>query len=97
MLSDNCSESNDTAYVNVTVRDPLQIIMPADTLICRGQSFTFDLHGTGGYAPEYDFNLDHGHGNGAVHTVSPAHTTTYHAVYPITARLILTPGISHCM
>lgn len=80
VLSDNCSEARDTAYVNVNLRAPLTISVRSDSMICRGESIVLYSSATGGNSGQYTFTWDQGLGTIQSPTVSPAHTTTYRLI-----------------
>jgi gliding motility-associated-like protein len=72
-----CSAINDTAFIKVIVRDALELVMPADTLICHGQSVELEASGRGGDTSAYQFSWDRNLGAGAAKKVSPLSNTTY--------------------
>ncbi len=88
------------AYGSITVNDlsgPNVTATASPTEICKG--YDSDLHATatGGTSP-YTYSWDHGLGNGADKTVSPAATTTYHVtvtdVYGCTASTSVTVTVN---
>src|SRR5690606_11294176 len=80
ILHDNCTVENDSAEITINVRPGLEANMPADITICRGESFDFNISGTGGYLPNYFFTWDNGLGTGTSKSVSPDYTTTYRVI-----------------
>lgn len=55
-VEDFCSLLSDSAFVNVTVRAPLSLLVnPADTLICFGNDILFTASGFGGDSSQYLF------------------------------------------
>lgn len=56
ILSDACTVINDSAYIKVTVRDSLKIVLPyTDTAICTGETFTLAAGGRGGDSTNYRY------------------------------------------
>jgi hypothetical protein len=56
VLSDNCADLADTAIYTLIPSDTLRITLnTADTLLCRGQSYTWKANGSGGDHKTYGF------------------------------------------
>lgn len=55
ILTDNCTRDSfgnfyaDTHYIRITVKEPLKITMPKDSIVCEGNSLTLTASGTGGW------------------------------------------------
>ena len=60
IVSDNCSEPNDTAERIVLVRNPLQVATSSDTTVCQGETFFVRAFGTGGVAGSYQYDWNNG-------------------------------------
>ena len=75
-FTDNCTETQDTAHWNLTVRDSVQSIVLADTTICYGTSANVSVSSTGGLG-NYTYQWDNSLGTANNHSVSPQTTTTY--------------------
>jgi PKD repeat protein len=79
-LSDLCTNSKDSAIVNVTVRSPLDVKANKDTTICLGRSTTLSASATGGNSATYTYTWDNALGTGKTKTVSPTVNTTYRVI-----------------
>ncbi|MHB1278485.1 MAG: hypothetical protein ACYC1Q_08800, partial [Bacteroidia bacterium] len=77
ILSDACSESEDTSEVTIFVRSPLLITERSDTFICVGEPVRLFANGDGGFAPTYSFTWDSGLDTGQSNVVNPPVTKTY--------------------
>ncbi|MFY0644290.1 MAG: M4 family metallopeptidase [Bacteroidia bacterium] len=75
-FTDNCTETFDTAFFNLTVRDSLSFTMSVDTTICYGTSASLAVNANGGIA-NYSYSWDNGLSDNASHVVSPGSTTVY--------------------
>ncbi len=65
ILSDGCTLLNDTAFINVTVRNPLKVSLKTnDTLICYNRSVSLNATGSGGQSSNYVYNWNNGLGTG---------------------------------
>ena len=65
ILSDGCTLLNDTAYINVTVRNPLKVSLKTnDTLICYNKSVSLNATGLGGQSSNYLYTWNNGLGTG---------------------------------
>ena len=65
ILSDGCTVRNDTASINISVKDALKAdIQSPDTLICYNKSTRLTVSGTGGLDSAYVFDWDNGLGQG---------------------------------
>jgi gliding motility-associated-like protein len=75
-FTDNCTETNDTAFYSITMGDSLQVDLGNDTTICNQNSITLQADASGGNS---NYLYDWGAGNVAsnTHTVSPKTTATY--------------------
>ncbi len=86
ILKDYCTLKSDSAFITITVRDPLNVNAGTDKGICYGQSTTLSPAFTiGGYPAGYQYqwiNLSTGvtEGNTRTISVSPLSTTTYRLV-----------------
>ena len=80
ILRDLCTNSADSATVNVTVLDPLKISVNRDTTICNGNSVSLNASGSGGNTGAHVFTWDQGLGSGAVKTAAPLNNTTYRVI-----------------
>lgn len=79
-LTDLCTNSKDSATVNVTVRSPLDVKANKDTTICLGRSVTLSAAATGGNSANYVYTWDNALGAGTTKTVSPTVNTTYRVI-----------------
>jgi len=79
-LRDLCTNSKDSATVNVTVRNPLELKTNKDTTICMGRSVTLSAAATGGNSATYTYTWDNALGTGLTKTVSPTVNTTYRVI-----------------
>jgi len=77
VLSDGCSDHEDTAVVSIKVREPLSMTKTNDTSICIGESVQLDVSGAGGKLADHVFTWSHGLGTGSRFNVNPVDTTTY--------------------
>lgn len=77
---DGCTPDTLTATVTVTVRQPLDLQLNNDTLICNGNAVTLNALASGGLAPGYNISWNQGLGTGSSKSVSPATITTYTAI-----------------
>lgn len=65
ILSDGCTLLNDTAYINVTVRNPLNVsIKTNDTLICYNKLVSLNANSSGGQSSNYLYTWNNGLGTG---------------------------------
>jgi len=78
-LHDLCMKEMVQKTVKVTVLDSLHLVVPKDTLICAGQSVSYNLTGTGGKPSNYIFNWN----NGIPDIPNPTFTPTKDTVYTI--------------
>ncbi len=76
ILSDACTNKNDTAYTTVYVRPPLGLTISRDTSICVGESVALTALASGGDS-SYTYSWNQGLGNGATHLITPPATTIY--------------------
>jgi gliding motility-associated-like protein len=77
IVSDSCGTPIDTAFVTVTIDDPVPItvqVAPSDTVICEG-SVTFTATGAGGITA-LSYSWSTGDSTQTI-TVTPTETTTY--------------------
>ena len=79
-LTDLCTNSKDSATVNVSVRNPLDVFTNKDTTICLGRSANLIANATGGDSSSYVYTWDNGLGTGMTKTVSPTIATTYRVI-----------------
>jgi Zn-dependent metalloprotease len=79
-LTDLCTNSKDSATVNVTVRNPLDVKANKDTTICLGRSVILNATATGGNSANYVYTWDNSLGTGKTKTVSPIVNTTYRVI-----------------
>ncbi len=81
ILSDGCTDKNDSGYVRVVVRDSLKIILPyTDSAICAGEAFALNAGATGGDNSNYNFEWtlpDASTVNQSSFTTSPQSSGTY--------------------
>jgi gliding motility-associated-like protein len=77
IAGDNCSPEPDTAYVEILVRQPLNIIPRSDTTICMGQEILLFANATGGDSTAYDFTWGQNIGDTNYVKATPPQTTTY--------------------
>lgn len=76
VLSDGCTVLNDTAYINVTVRDPLKVnLITNDTLICFNKSSALNATGKGGESTNYVYTWNNGLGTGLPKSINLATNT----------------------
>jgi gliding motility-associated-like protein len=80
IASDNCTAENDTGYVTLNVRVPLNLQVPADTLICKGQQVSLYVAGTGGDSLYYSYEWDKGLGSGNNKIVAPENPVTFRVI-----------------
>ena len=55
IISDGCTNIQDTDFVTITVRPALKALVKADSFVCRGQSMTLTANATGGDSLNYNF------------------------------------------
>lgn len=71
ILSDGCTLLNDTAYINITVRDTLKTdLLTNDTLICFNKTVNLNANGTGGKTSNYTYTWNSGLGTGIPKTIN---------------------------
>ncbi len=71
ILSDGCSPLNDTASINITVRDPLKVkLLSNDTLICFSKTSALNASGSGGLSSAYTYLWNNGLGTGIPQSIS---------------------------
>jgi hypothetical protein len=59
VLSDNCTQLNDTVSVRIRIGKPLSINIPAsDTLLCYGSNHVFKLSADGGLPQNYQYTVN---------------------------------------
>lgn len=80
VLSDACTEDEDTSEVTIFVRPPLTIIERSDTFICVGEQVRLYANGNGGYTPDYTYTWDGGLDTGNQNLVNPPVTQTYRVI-----------------
>jgi len=51
ILSDNCSSENDTAQIQIRVRDSISVTLNKDTIVCEGNTVNLKAVASGGKAP----------------------------------------------
>jgi gliding motility-associated-like protein len=75
--TDQCTQTNDTAFYTFIVRDSLSIDVTQDTLICLGQSLTLKANPNGGNPLGYQY--DWGRGKTTIDSlvVNPSVNTSY--------------------
>ena len=76
-VTDACTLKSAADSVAVSLRNPLKITLPADTIICLGNAVNLKTAASGGLSTAYKFSWNNGLGNAAVHLVKPGTTTTY--------------------
>lgn len=81
IVSDNCTAEDDTAEVNILVRDSLSVIVNTDTTICRGESAQLRANMFGGYFPGYALSWNQALNGDSSHIVSPDYTTQYQVIF----------------
>lgn len=77
---DGCTPDTLTATITVTVRQPLNLQLNNDTLICNGNTVAINAFASGGLTSGYNISWNQGLGTGSSKSVSPATNTTYTAV-----------------
>jgi gliding motility-associated-like protein len=55
LLSDHCTNTEDTGFITIKLRFPLTLLVRPDTLICRGEPILLHVDGTGGDSLHYSF------------------------------------------
>ncbi|MBT8327485.1 MAG: M4 family metallopeptidase, partial [Bacteroidia bacterium] len=78
-LTDQCSETMDTAFYTVTMRDSLELQVSNDTSICYGTSVDLTAFASGGVNTDYQYDWGSGFTSNATSTVNPLVNTTYTA------------------
>lgn len=86
ILSDNCSNIEDTAFVTINVRQPVTVLVRSDSTICKGEEVLLHVDGTGGDSLHYTYTWD-GIGVGNNFLVNPPTTKLY--------KVTLTDNCSH--
>ena len=76
-LTDLCSETFDTAFYTIIVRDSIELEISNDTSICYGTSVDLVAIANGGIASGYQYDWGTGFGSQASLTVNPIANTTY--------------------
>lgn len=79
-LTDACTLKSATDSILVSVRSPLQVFLPNDTIICQGNSVQLTAGSAGGLSSAYSYKWNQGLGNSAGHLVAPKSTTVYNVV-----------------
>jgi Zn-dependent metalloprotease len=65
ILTDNCTPLADTAFVTISVRNPLSVkLSTADTSVCYNKSVSLSASGSGGSATSYSYTWNRGLGTG---------------------------------
>jgi len=59
-FTDQCTETNDTAYFTVEVMDSLSVILGNDTTLCRGSTVNISAIASGGEKTQYEYNWGSG-------------------------------------
>lgn len=85
VLSDGCSQPNDTFVFKISVRDPLELFSTRDTLICNGSKIYLKARLFGGNASSYQYEWvslpgDIPQGFGDSIEISPTNTTVYKVI-----------------
>ncbi len=76
-MSDRCTETFDTAFFQIQVRDSLQVSTSSDTTICRGTSATISTNSTGGLSPNLTYFWGATKTTNSSNTVAPLRDTMY--------------------
>lgn len=63
IVTDGCTELPDTSTWQVQVRAPLQVELLGDSLLCTGNSATFEANSSGGDSTNYTWYFEHGGAN----------------------------------
>ncbi|MFN7301389.1 MAG: M4 family metallopeptidase [Bacteroidota bacterium] len=73
VLSDGCTDRQDTAQVNIWVKPALKVtVKTADTLLCRADSVRLSASASGGDTINYQYSWNRGLGLGATQKTKPA-------------------------
>jgi|GEM_PF-2190952 len=80
IVTDNCTVASDTAFVTIYVRDSLSVILPADTTICRGESYVLRANSFGGLLNAHTLTWNQSLGSDSIHSVSPNYTSFYQVI-----------------
>lgn len=71
VLTDGCTIKNDTAYINITVKDPLSLNLTSnDTIICFNKTASINATASGGLSSGYNIAWSNGLGTGNSKTIS---------------------------
>lgn len=85
VLSDGCSQPNDTFVFRISIRDPLELFSTRDTLICYGSKIYLKARLFGGNASSYEYewrslpgDIPQGYGDSIL--INPTITTVYKVI-----------------
>lgn len=76
--TDNCTETEDTAFYEIIIRDSLSVSLSSDITICYGESTTLTATAGGGVSSSYMYDWGSGASASSTRLVSPTTTTKYY-------------------